>query len=644
MKRFLATFLALVCFSLFSLCGCENSNDNGISNDLSSKGESNEGSAGDKVTGSDIPEWDGKSVTYDATAISKFGSGTPFGFADLDEENDVAVIVNTDTSLDNYGGVQTPLLLLDFSKAVTFRMQVTDCHTQYIVKLTVAGESESYYVLSDESKTGEISVNVVDSMLSEKYRVRNTQPDPGYRSGWKYDGQKKNCNFYILAKGPEGESQTAELKVKKISVYNNETAVTDVSIQSEVIKDNKISVNKGDGNVSLKATVSPSSVKDDSIIWESLNESVAEVDGNGTLRFTGVGKTYVIATSAIDQTKSDQVEVNVLSGYENVNALKEKLSSLTLGRSEESVNDFTDIFKTTWDSESEMTLSITLGNNLSARMRSVGVDNSIYNYFDGDAAKVSEADRLASGDTSYLTLNLSSVSRAEVYRLANGELSKSSVNGSVKAEYLEKSEGAWERINSYEALYVIVRADGSVKKAKLNVISCSRLENFVAADYADASKWTVPDRSKQKEDGVAHALSPASVKVEGDTAIIKQNKYPESKYCFGGILSNRIDNEEGGKVEIVLDVRSVNKKSDFVKTMWEVRILYYEEKEGGVYKAVSKNPIKITSGNEAGVYAFEFEPAYDHFRLYLVVNGSDIGEQFDGAEMKIGEMQIYSLD
>ena len=119
---------------------------------------------------------------------------------------------------------------LDFSKAVIFQMEVVSCYTQYIVKLSVAGEKEYYYVLSDEGTTGLISVNVVDAMLCDKYREKNTQPDPGYATGWKYDGQKKNCTFHILAKGPSGEQQTAEVVVKSIAIYNDQEAVTGVSI------------------------------------------------------------------------------------------------------------------------------------------------------------------------------------------------------------------------------------------------------------------------------------------------------------------------------------------------------------------------------------------------------------------------------
>ncbi|MFA5290498.1 MAG: hypothetical protein WC351_05595, partial [Candidatus Izemoplasmatales bacterium] len=136
-----------------------------------------------------FPVWNTESIHYEAAHIRMFGSGTPAGTVHYDSLNDLAVIWNIDASLDNYGGVQTPMLALDFSQAVIFQMEVVDVYMQYIVKLAVQGESEYYYVLSDEPTTGLVSINVVDAMLSDKYRIRNTQPDPGYQSGWKYAGQ-----------------------------------------------------------------------------------------------------------------------------------------------------------------------------------------------------------------------------------------------------------------------------------------------------------------------------------------------------------------------------------------------------------------------------------------------------------------------
>ena len=46
------------------------------------------------------------------------------------------------------------------------------------------------------------------------------------------------------------------------------------------------------------------------------------------------------------------------------------------------------------------------------------------------------------------------------------------------------------------------------------------------------------------------------------------------------------------------------------------------------------------------IYTFTitFNPNYNYFRIYLVVNGSDIGEQFSDATMKIGSLKIQSID
>ncbi len=641
MKKLIAILLIATCFTLVALCGC--SNDEG-GND-SGKTDVSSGSATD-TSASGFPTWNGNSVTYNAANIAKFGSGTPYGYAKYDSDKDNAVIWNTDASLDNYGGVQTPRFTLDFSKAVTFKMRVVECYSQYIVKLAVEGENEYYYVLSDESKTGEISVNVVDSMLSEKYRNRNTQPDPGYRNGWKYDGQKKNCSFHILAKGPDGESQTAELIVKQISVFNNETAVTGVTVSSDAMSGKSISARKASPGVDLTAEVYPASIQDRSVIWESLDESVATVDAQGKLDFVGVGKTQIVATSATDQSKSDKIDVNVTSGYEDPSVLKAKLVTLTTGASQENAQVFTDMFKTTWADDAAMTQAVSFGNGSAARMRSAGMVNYVYNHYDPSiAAHKSEADRMASGDKSYLTFGFASTVGADVYRLEKGELTKETINGTIKTQYLKKSGGSWSRVESYQSLIIVVGTDGSIRKTQINVVSCEELSYFTASDFADSSLWTIPDRARQSEDRVVHALSPASVRLDGDVAVLKQNKYDEAKYCFGGIVGNILHARSGSEVEIIVDVRELNKMNEYVKTMWEVKIIYYDyDDTGKAYDAVSSNPIKLGFGNDAGVSDFTFRPTHEYFRLYLVVNGSDIGAQFKEAQMKIAGMQIYCLD
>ena len=634
LKKFLALLLSVLLLSSLALVGCDNSPAQSDGSETSSSSQS-----GDKS-----PTWDGNSITYSAADIARFGSGTPYGYANYDNKDDVAVIWNTDVSLDNYGGVQTPMLYLDFSKAVTFKMNVVDCYSQYIVKLAVEGESEYYYVLSDDDKTGEISVNVVDSMLCEKYRKKNTQPDPGYQSGWKYDGQKKNCSFHILAKGPDGEQQTAELKVKSVGVFNNETAVTGVKISGQGVVSGAVSAKKGSDGIDLSAAVSPSSITDKSVYWSSLDDGVARIDENGGLEFVGVGKTYVTATSKTDQSKSDQIEVNVTSGYENTETLKAALSSLKADGSEDESEIFEDIFKTTWAQESAMTQTVFFSSSSSVNMRSSGINNYMFDHFaPTDALAVSQANLNAEGDSSYLSIAMTGASGATVYRMSGGKLVRENYNGQIKIKHLEKKDGVWSRIDSCDTYFVIVLPDGSVKKALVRLISCEQLVNFSSADFADPSLWTIPDRTKQTTDSVAHALSPASVTIEGEKAVLKQNKYPEAKYCFGGIVGNILDAREGRSVEIVIDVSDLNRMNEFVKTMWEIKILYYE-KISDKYIAVSANPIKLAYSNEAGVSDFTFRPAYRYFRLYLVVNGSDIGAQFADAEMKIKTMQIYSLD
>lgn len=572
---------------------------------------------------------------YDAYQISRFGSGTPAGTTDYRAASGTVAIWNTDASLDNYGGIQTPTLSLDFSKAVIFQMEVEDVFTQYIVKLAVAGESEYYYVLAEETRTGLVSINVVDAMLSTKFRTKNTQPDPGYQTGWKYAGLVKNCSFHILAKGPDGERQTAELVVKRISIYNDLAPITNVSITSPDITGGVLSKLKGDASVMLSATVAPND-GGAGVLWSSLDSSIASVDEMGIVSFLRVGKTKIFATSALDQSKQASIDVDVRSGYEDLNLLKTTLAGLTYLGSDADSAMFNDLFFTTWGEQTLQTLSMTP--RLSTRLRSSNGAFIIDNLFDAAlSGHVSEAESVKQGSQAMMTIALTNSTNATVYRMIDGKLYKTESASSIGVAYATKN-GAWTKSSSYVEKGIVVNADGTATKYELRVEAKSLLSYVTPNDFTSGS-WIIPDRTKQTIDPVIHALSPATVVLENGLAVIRQNKYPEAKYNFGGIVSPLYTVTSGSTVELLLGVDSLNRKSDYVKTMWEIRILYYHADKTTV---VSSNPLKVASGNEAGQFSVTFVPAYANFRLYLVVNGSDIGEQFPDATMRLSGLTLFS--
>ncbi|MDP3130128.1 MAG: Ig-like domain-containing protein [Bacillota bacterium] len=578
-------------------------------------------------------------TVYDAEDIADFGSGTPAGTAFYQVDDDTAVIWNVDASLDNYGGVQTPTIRLDFSKAVGFRMEVVDCYSQYIVKLAVEGESEYYYVLSDSGASGVISINVVDAMLSTKYQTKNTQPDPGYASGWKYDGQIKNCSFHILAKGPDGEKQTAELVLKSVSVTNDTEAVTGLTILSDAISGNAITRLKGSSAVQVAATIAPLSIGDQAVLWTSLDPSVATVSADGTVAFVGVGVTSIVATAAIDQSKSASLTVNVTSGYEDPAALATRLTQLAFDGTTTDAQAFEDLFKTTWTGSTGQ--AFTLASAPFLAVRATEHFAVVENYFNPSSpSDVNFAAQALAGGTSKIGITLEGTGGATVYRMIDGKLYSERYAASFGAVYAEHA-AAWSKTASYEENTIVVWDDGSVRKYGLSILATTLIGSYGASDLADPVQWRIPDRALQVEDPVVNALSPASVSTDGDRAVIRQDKYPEAKYCFGGIVSDILAAPAGKDVELILDVASLNRMNDYVKTMWEVKVLYYQALDGAV---VSANPIKIASGNTTGVQTIAFTPAYRFFRIYLVVNGSDIGAQFAEATMQIRSLKLYSLD
>lgn len=586
------------------------------------------------------PIWDGNSIHYGAYDIRGFGSGTPAGVANYEDSNDTVVIWNIDASLDNYGGVQTPRLSLDFSKAVIFEMNVVSSYSQYIVKLAVEGESEYYYVLSDEGTPGLISINVVDAMLSQKYREKNTQPDPGYNTGWKYDNQIKNCAFHILAKGPDGERQTAELVLTHIAIYNNQPAVTGIFINSPDIVSGKIEKLKGSPSIALTSSITPSEITDKSVLWASSDDTIATISETGVLSFVGVGTAYIIAKSRIDQSKQAILPINVLSGYENPSDLKTELTSLSYAGSSADVDRFADLFKTTWGTNIKQTISIETMVAIDDHRRSNG-DIIIENYFNpATSGHVTEANARLSSGTAAASLTLTGTALANVYRNIDGQLYSQSYSGTLRVDYAQNSP-AWSRLDDYVEETIVVWNSGAVYKYRLRVINTTLLGENRPSDFMNSSLWTIPDRTRQTEDAVIHALSPASLRIESSQLVMKQNKYPEAKYCFGGIVSNVFNANDAEAVQMLLNITALNQMNDFVKTMWEIKVLYYGSNGTTV---ISSNPLKIDSGNTIGQHTITFIPAYSNFRLYLVVNGSDIGAQFADAEMRLDLLKIYTID
>jgi len=591
-------------------------------------------------TSSGTPVWDGNSVTYAANDIKSFGSGTPAGVANYDQAKDEVAIWNIDASLDNYGGVQTPRLALDFSKAVIFEMDVVSSYSQYIVKLAVEGENEYYYVLSDEGTPGLISINVVDAMLSTKYRERVTMPDPGYATGWKYANQIKNCAFHVLAKGPDGERQTAELVVKHIAIYNNQPPVTGVTIVSNEISSGKLEKLKNSASVTLSATIAPNTISDQNVIWSSLDGTVASISSEGVVSFIGVGTTTIIAKSRVDQSKTSSLVVNVLSGYENTTTLKTALGALTYGGSNQDVSLFTDLFKTTWGTGINIGASIETMAALDD-YRSTNQDIVIENFFNPSlSSHTTEATSRLNGSQAATSLSFSNTTTATVYRNIAGALYQSSYDGTLPVSYATNSP-SWAKRGSYVEEGIVVKTSGEVYKYRVRVLDAEMLINHAPSDLMNTSLWTVPDRTRQAEDAVVHALSPASLLIEAGQLVMKQNKYPEAKYCFGGIVSNVMFSADAARVQVILNVTALNQMNAYVKTMWEVKIIYYGANGTSV---ISSNPLKVASGNIIGQQEISFVPAYSHFRIYLVVNGSDIGAQFADAEIRLDKFKMYTVD
>jgi hypothetical protein len=593
-----------------------------------------------------INGWDGQEITYQPNDLVMLDAATPQGYAILNasDNNQSVIIKSLSPELDNYGGIATGVLTLDFNYAVIFQMDVVSVYSQYIVKLFVEGENDSFYVLSDDGTPGLISVNVVDSMLSDKYREKGTLPDPGYANGWKYDNQKKNCYFYIMPKGPDGEIRTAELIIRSIRVTNfNAPSVEQISITGDGIADSTLTRLKSSQGVTLQATVTPTDVHDASIRWSSADESIATISETGVVQFVGVGITQVYATSVIDQSKKGSINVNVTSGYENKNDITTYLSGLNIQGSglPSSQTLFDDLFKTTWAAEATMSQKIQkspLQSTLLAVTPTIANNKLLLeNYFNPELTSNTNEAQLNMIGTSGAGLNLelagnnanyTQTSSATIYRKINNMIYKETFSSTndimVSVRYALLNGSAWSKASSYTEDAIVVWGNGEVTKYQVIVKAVTLIKLYTASDLLNTLYW---------QDGNTLILAPGSIRDNGNGTVTIREENP-TKYPYGGMISELLTIDKTKQIEIVLDITETNP----TRVLWDLRLLYF------VNSVRKGNPLKIDSSNQTGRFTLNFVPVEETFRIFLIANGSDIGVIAEGAEIKLRSLKIQYVD
>jgi hypothetical protein len=592
--------------------------------------------------------WDGEQITYAPEDIALMDASIPQGYALINpNDQNSAIIKSLSPELDNFGGISTGILTLDFNYAVYFQMDIVSVYNEYIVKLFIEGERDAFYVLSDEGKTGFISVNVVNSMLSEKYRERDTQPDPGYESGFKYDKQIKNAFFYIMPKGPDGELRTAEMILKSIRITNFKTpSIVDLFIESDQISNGNLEKLKGSNPVKLHVETLPIDIEDNEVVWSSENPNIATVSSDGTVSFVGVGKTNIIATSVIDQSKSKRVPVNVLSGFEQKESLNQALQNmnLTTPKSTETTH-FDDLFNTSWDLEDQMYQKIQINNQPIATDIHLQTANILVeNYFDKDnAAHVAEVNQFALGNHAAVDFrlfannqNIDTLGSATIYRDINGILTKETrANSSehiLRFNYASLSDN-WQKNSSYTERGIIVWSSGVISKYTITNKAVTLVKSYHYLDFLNTEFW---------QDGDSLLLSPASVRDNGNQTITIREEATStynSQFPFGGLISERFDLDPNLQYEFVLHITETNPS----RVLWNIRMVYFAGNQR------LGNPLNIIASNRLGRQTVPFnlietETSLSSFRIYLVANGSDISIVAPGAEIKLSSLKIHTVD
>jgi hypothetical protein len=595
-------------------------------------------------TTTNIKGWNGESISYDPADIANLNAATPQGYAIINPNDpNSAIIRSLSPELNNYGGVSTGILTLNFNYAVIFSMDVVSVYNQYIVKLFVEGEPLSYYVLSDEGKTGFISINIVDSMLSDKYRERNTQPDPGYATGWKYANQIKNCYFYIMPKGPDGEIRTAELVLRNITITNfNAPSIQSIEINGSNINNQEITQLKASPSIQLSAVVTPNLVADSRVFWSSEDSNIASVNQNGLLTFTGVGITNIYATSVIDQSKRGVLKVNVTSGYENPQSIITYLNGLNInaGGIVASTTVFDDIYRTTWGDQSiyqKIRRNPVLNPSLSVEPTVLGHRVLLENYFNpSNSSEIIEAqnESIPSVGAGYKlqlagnNLTYNTTASATIYRKINNMIYKETISSTnnieVMVRYALLNGSLWTKTTSYDEQTIVVWGNGQVTKYEVFVKGVTLIKSYQGTDFLNTNFW---------RDGNTMILAPGSVRDNFDGTVTIREENP-TIFKYGGIISELITIDGSRKIEIILEITETNPS----RVMWDIRILYFrnEQRLG--------NPLSIEASNRTGRFMLDMIPVTETFRIYLIANGSDIGTTAPGAEVKIRSLKIQYID
>lgn len=296
---------------------------------------------------SSVEEPEPEDKLFTPEEIARWGASQAAGKAEVE---DGKVKVTSTEAAQNYGGVVSPAVRVDFSKEVylTFKDFEPTPNTAMILKMRFAGysDSNSAYLLSNEytDLNGDFSVNVKDTVKNYStagdnqrliYKAGDKGPDgQPLEEGdpligtLKFEGESINVTIDIWCFSLGG-SEAKALKFSSLEIQElSEKTLTSFSLQESNMT-GEAAKKVGDESVQL-TPVFPEGFENTAVRYQSTDEAVT-VTEEGLLSFVDVtsGPITVYAMPQADVSKRVALQVEVRGNIDNAEGIKQHLEALS---------------------------------------------------------------------------------------------------------------------------------------------------------------------------------------------------------------------------------------------------------------------------------------------------------------------------
>ena len=200
-----------------------------------------------------------------------------------------------------------------------------------IVRLSVANNAKSKWYVNgemdyklDNAAWGSdlVSVKVEVDLGTKKWRAY--QAKSKVDGAWKYNQLKRTKNGVVEEEFPFYED-SANVSKLRIGLYELNAGIDNFKVYKKVTATQSVTSYDmlAGGTQQASITFSPAADKPSDLVWSSLNEGIATVDGNGNITAVAEGTTTINVKSTFYDHINYNFTVNVVRGAEEIKLNKE---------------------------------------------------------------------------------------------------------------------------------------------------------------------------------------------------------------------------------------------------------------------------------------------------------------------------------